>query len=481
MAVGQRDGGEGLPRLGSWGMEAGMTLRPLFNVTVILMLADALTGCAGLRHGAMDTMNPGPSDPMVAADKWMDVFEDERLKALVTEALGANPDLSAAAARLRQAEAREVLGGADRFPRVEAEMNASRRQSVGESRAGSFSAGRRNNFDLGLNFAWEVDLWGRIRDRHVAAGHDTEAAEHDLAAARLSLSVNVAKGWCQVVESGRQLGLAERSLASYRAALGSLEASLGRGVREIDALDITLSRANVATAEAAVQARLRDRDTARRTLETLAGRYPAGAVMVEGELPGVRGDVPCGVPSGLLARRPDIRAAEQRAAASLGRVSAARKGLLPRISLSGSSGTTSPELRDLLDPNRLIWSIAGGLVQPVFEGGRRIAETQLAQAQADEVAAVYSRATLQAFREVESTLAAEQTLSMQWAALRTAADQAALAERLAQERYDRGQVDIIAVLESQRRAFESQSARLRVEHSRVQNRLDLVLALGGGW
>jgi outer membrane protein TolC len=151
------------------------------------------------------------------------------------------------------------------------------------------------------------------------------------------------------------------------------------------------------------------------------------------------------------------------------------------IRLTSGAGYTSSELGRLLEPNQLVWNIAAGLAQPLIDGGRRRAEIRLSEAERDEIAADYAAVALEAFREVETALAAEAFLDRQTAALRRAEESSRAAERLALDRYDKGQADIIVVLEAQRRAFDSEAARIRAENARVQNRLDLYLALGGSF
>jgi outer membrane protein TolC len=187
------------------------------------------------------------------------------------------------------------------------------------------------------------------------------------------------------------------------------------------------------------------------------------------------------LPSDLLHRRPDLIAAERQLAASLERVKIAKKDLLPTISLSSSTGTSSGELRDILDPDLLIWNIAGNLTQPIFQGGRLLAGIDLANANSRSALANYAQVALNAFRELESLLAAEGFLQDELSASEQAAIESVAAEELAWQQYQRGLVDIITVLESQRRAFTAQSSLLSVMNNRLANRINLYLALGGNF
>lgn len=450
------------------------------------LLPAALTACQTL-DPAPDIGVPLPEDWTVAAsnaspDGWLENFAAPELKKLVHEALAANPDLAAVAARLDQARARTRIAAADRLPAIEADANASRRQSAGESRLGSFRPGRRDNFDLGLATQWEIDLWGRLADQHAASRLLESAAAADLQAARLSLAANVAKAWVGLIEARRQVELARRSTESFSAALSSVERQFDRGLQgDSGGVDVSLSRAALASSRAALAERQQELDSATRALEVLLGRYPAGVARSDSQLPRLRGRIPAGLPSELLLRRPDLLAAARRHSAELRRHSAARKALLPAFRLTGSTGYTSSELRNLLDPTQLIWSIAAGLTQPVFEGGALRAGARLSEARARELAAEYASAALTALAEVESALAAEQFLDQRLDALREAAHSAQEAQELALERFGRGQVPFLSLLEAQRRAFDTQAALIRAEATRLQNRIDLHLALGGGF
>jgi NodT family efflux transporter outer membrane factor (OMF) lipoprotein len=246
-------------------------------------------------------------------------------------------------------------------------------------------------------------------------------------------------------------------------------------------LDVHLGRSSQATAEAVLYQRQRQLDGVLRQLEILLGRYPAGATELATELPAVPPPVPAGLPANLVARRPDLVAAERRLAAADARLVVARKALYPRISLTASGGQSSSALGDLLDGDFSVWNLVGNISQPLFQGGRLRGGVDLAQAGTEQALAQYADSVLRAYAEVESALAAAQLLAQQEAAVATAARAAGAARRLAAERYSKGLADLITVLEAQRRAFEAESQLLAVRRQRLQARLDLHLALGGGW
>jgi len=191
--------------------------------------------------------------------------------------------------------------------------------------------------------------------------------------------------------------------------------------------------------------------------------------------------VPAGLPAEVIRRRPDVGALERTLAAALERAKAAKGALYPRLSLTGSTGTSSSELGDLVSGDFFVWSLAGGLVQPLFEGGRLRAEVSAAEGRARTSAAAFAQGVLTALFEVEAALAAEAYLAGQEEALGRATAAARQAVTVSENRYAQGVEPLLVVLESQRRALDAESSWIAVRRARLGNRLDLHLALGGGF
>jgi NodT family efflux transporter outer membrane factor (OMF) lipoprotein len=200
-----------------------------------------------------------------------------------------------------------------------------------------------------------------------------------------------------------------------------------------------------------------------------------------GEYPDAFPEIPAGLPADLVSRRPDLAAAERRLAAAGLRLESSKASLYPRISLTASGGTASEAIGDLLDGDFRVWALIGNLTQPIFEGGRLLADVDRNEAAREEAIYNYAGAVLNAFAEVESVLAAEEYLTEQERALAVAAEQAEAASRLAVDRYRAGLDEYIPVLESQRRTLTNQSTLLETQRIRLENRVDLYLALGGGF
>lgn len=427
----------------------------------------------------------------VGAHWWKD-FDDPLLSQLVVEGLKHNASLRAAAANVETAFAQARLDGAARRPELEAALDPGRRkQNTAQSglteaipipipgfEPGGVRSFAFTSYGLSLNVRWEVDLWGRLGALTAASLAEAAAGEADFEGARLSIAGQVAKVYFGVVEAGQQVDLLERTLNSRERTRRRVEARYRRGVAT--ALEVRQARTRIAAVEASLAARKQTLDGLRRQMEVLLGRYPAGEVEAAPGLPELPPLPETGVPADLLARRPDLRAAEYRAMAASRRLRAARRSLYPTFRLDASSGTSSGALSDLLDGDFSVWSLAAGLLQPLLSGGRIRAGMDLVHAGLDAAEANWLQTAFAAFAEVESGLAAERVLAERTGALERAASESRAAERLAEGRYRRGLVDYLQVLDSQRTSFESASQLLAARRQQLESRTDLILALGGG-
>ena len=414
--------------------------------------------------------------------EWWRRFEEPQLDAVVEEALLRNHDLQAAVARLDAASAEARIAGADLAPQVGLAVSGSRQRQnfIGLPIPGTSGVLSRTFTSLGVavETSWEIDLWGRIRSGTRAALADQQAAQADLAGAWLSIAGQTARAWFAVTESRQQVRLARTTVESYERNAESVRTRFARGLSP--SLDLRLVLSELAAARAFLETRGQQYDRAGRQLEILLGRYPAGLLAGAERLPEVPGEIATGLPADLLRRRPDLVAAERRLGASEERVAEARALLYPRLTLTASGGTTSQELSDLLDGNFRAWNVVANLFQPIFQGGRLRAGVNLADARVRERFEDYANVLLNALGEVESSLAAEEYLARRERELVISSEQAAAALRLAENRYAAGLEDIITVLVSQRRAVEAESAALAVRRQRLDVRVDLHLALGGG-
>ncbi len=416
---------------------------------------------------------------------WLSDLNVPKLDDLVTEADAQNYFLRAALARWQAAQAQTNIVNADRKPIVSGEGNLSRNRTNSRT-FNTLAASARMN--------WEIDAWDRLADQTRAAIRDEQAFAADYQAARLSLAASVASSWFALLEAEQQRRLAEQTTQTFQQSLDVIEERYRRGLN--GALDVRLARSDLATAQNEITRRAREKEAIARQIDIFLGRYPAAELLTyttpaeatvtspvqSGDIHSPPDDlrpVPAGLPADLLTRRPDILAAEARLNAAGDRLRFARKNRLPRIQLSTTGGVSSDTLNQLLDWDSLVFTLLVGIVQPIYEGGRLDAQRTLAQAQHQEAWANYIQTVLVAFQEVETTLAAEDRYSQQLADLFVASQEAQAAAELAMSRYQNGLADIITLLQSQRQAFSSQSQFLLIQRQRLQNRINLYLALGG--
>lgn len=423
-----------------------------------------------------------PAPPGDSPEAWWRAFGDPSLEAVLKETLEHNLSLQAAAARVDAAEAQARIAGASMWPQLNASGSASRRAQVfvGLPIPGAeVATSRATSLGVSLDLSWEIDLWGRLRAGQSAALADAQAAEAEYAAAKLSLLGQTAKTWFAAIEAERQLALARRTVESFRATQERVEERFRRGVRP--AVDVRLARAQLAAAESVLEQRAQALDRVRRQLELLLGRYPSAEIRAGADLPRITAAVPAGLPSELLSRRADLAAAERRLAGAGRRVDEAHLARLPSLRLTASGGTASNALKDLVDGDFSVWSIAAGIVQPILQGGRLAANADLAEANRAQLLAQFVETALRAYAEVEGALAAEQYLARAEDAQARAAEESRQAAALAEERYAAGLADILTLLSSQRQAFEAEAQLLALRRLRIETRIDLHLALGGGF
>lgn len=383
-------------------------------------------------------------------DDWLSDFQSAELESLVAEALENNRDLQEIAARVEEARAIARVQTGAMLPTISIRDAAGRSRVNVPDGMGGKSKSLGNIFEAGLFLSWELDLWGKLNNGRRAAVLDYEAQSANLRYAQLSLAGGVVRGWFALVEAESQLKLARETEESFTRASRMVRSRYEQGLRR--GLDVRLASSNAASAKALSAARSEQVRRASTALEVLLGRYPEGTLSGDGVLPVLTPRTTDALPTQLLARRPDLAAVEAQAVAAELRHSAALKDLLPSLKIDASGGYQDGALKDLENPSNLIWSLAGGVIQPLFQGGALRARAAAADARGDQAMAHYAQSLLTAFQEVETTLFAEETLATRVVNMGEAAHEAVEAEKLASDLYSRGLTGIFELLEAQRRS-----------------------------
>jgi NodT family efflux transporter outer membrane factor (OMF) lipoprotein len=415
--------------------------------------------------------------PAASGGDWWRVFGDAALDGLMRDAGRANQDIAQAEAQYREARALVDQARAGFFPTVGVDAGAAR------ARSNAQGVHTGNAFDLGASASWEPDLWGAVRRQVEAGDANARASADDLAAMRLSIQATLAQDYLQLRITDQLRDLYATTVDAYGKALRLTQAQHAAGVALLS--DVALAQSQLATAQAAGV----DLDATRATLEhaiaVLTGRAPAqfsiapatAAQPFDAPLPAI----PAGLPSQLLEHRPDIAAAERRAAAANADIGVAQAAYFPALTLSASGGFSGAPLADLFDTPARVWSLGATLAQTIFDGGLRKARTAQAAAAYDAAAAAYKQTVLAGFQEVEDDLATLRILDQESALQAQAVQAAQTAERLALVQYRAGTASYLSVVTAQQQSLTNQRAAVQLRGRQLAASVGLITATGGGW
>ena len=461
-------------------------LTPLVPLTLAMTLAGCMSLAPKYERPAAPVAPAFPEMPKAgsapaaavateapATIAWERFFPDARLRGVIGQALNNNRDLRVAIANIEQARAQYRIQRADRLPTVGLGVSGSR-QTTGEDQPIT------SLYQSGLSVtSFELDLFGRVHNLSQAALAQFLATEEARKSAQISLISSVANVYLQLLADEELLAITQQTLGTRQESLRLTQLRFDNGVASRFELQQARSLVETALATLAQQQRQRAQDINLLTL--LVGApvepVPQGATLASTELP----DLPAGLPSDLLANRPDIRSAEQQLIAANANIGAARANFFPRITLTGSVGSASTELSGLFKSGSYGWSFAPQAILPIFDYGRNTAVLGSARAQRDIAVAQYEQSIQTAFREVADALAGQSTFSEQLRAQRAVAEAEADRFNLADLRYRNGAASYLELLDAQRALFQAQQAAVQANLQRLQNQVTLYSVLGGGW
>jgi NodT family efflux transporter outer membrane factor (OMF) lipoprotein len=408
-------------------------------------------------------------------EAWIDGFATPELTGYVSEALKANPQLHAAEARARAAKERARASAGSWLPDLNITLGTGRTETPV---AGSDDRIRFDESTSRLTTTWEADLWGRVLDGTRASFADSRAANADLDGARLSVAGQTASAWIDLVQARQLLALADEDLAQRERALDITNRRYQSGL--LTALSVRTARSQVASARAQKAAQQDALLQASRRLQSLLGRYPDGGLVTQGELPALQPIAASGAPADLLARRPDVAAAEARLESAGLRASQARKAILPRLTLSATASGSGDGLRDITDVDGLVTQVLAGLAMPLFNGGALRAEARASSADARAAAATYVQTAIGAWNDVESALSADAAFAVRETELASAAEEAREAQRLAEREYAGGVATIFELIDAYTRRIDAERGLIQARAARASNRVTYHVSLGGG-
>ena len=450
----------------------------------LIVAACALTACVGEPYSRPDLAVPSQYRFALAQSQqpadtvWWAKFGDLTLDALITEALANNEDLRIAAARVDEFQGAKVTTRAPLFPAI-GYTGTTGEESRSELVYGPGADEARSFSSAGFTAGWELDVWGRVRNLTAAADADWRASEADRRATVLQLVSAVTSGYITLRSFDDQLATSERTLESRRQALDVFEKRYKGGV--ISKVELSQARSQYEVAAAAIPALKQRIARQENALSVLVGRNPGpvtrGRPLVDLGTP----VVPAGLPSELLAQRPDVVSAEQSLIAANARVNAARALYFPSISLTGLLGVASFDLDELFDDGSSTWTYAGSVTGPIFQGGAVLGVNRQAEAQRRQLLASYEKTVQRAFADVDDALIATQTTAERSAAQRRQVEALRDYARLSRKRFEGGYSSYLEVLDAESSLFNAELLYSEGHRERLLAHVDLYKALGGGW
>jgi len=428
-------------------------------------------------RGAAAELSAKPDVASFGDQKWWDVFQDEALQTLIRAALEQNYDVRIAATRILEARALLGIAQADQLPEVTASASVFSQRSPA---AAGRPAVDTSPVQLGLSASWELDFWGRFRRATESARANLLSDEWAQRQVISSLVSDVASAYFQLREQDLELEISRQTLASRRDSLRLTQVLADGGATSL--LDVRQAEQLVFGASASIpdlESRIEQQEN---FISILVGRNPEGVVrgrpLIDQQQPP---EVPAGLPSSLLERRPDILQAEQQLVAANAQIGVAKADFFPRISLTAIGGYQSSALARLFTGPAGLWTFGASALQPVFEGGRIRNNVAFAEARTQEATLVYQRTVQQAFRDVSDALVSyrkSREVRTEQQKLTTAAEDAT---RLSNMRYRGGAASYLEVLDSETRFFTAQLNLAQAQLRELQSLVQIYRSLGGGW
>ncbi|MBZ0265380.1 efflux transporter outer membrane subunit [bacterium] len=476
-----------------------------YQLPFLLVLGIVVQGCGVLLHDKKHDILPPPpesyqhgdsladditvTDSLSLDDPWWIDFQDSTLTSIMEEAFRANPTLEQSVARLKQFQAARRSAQSSWFPRISGSVSYTDAGKVLDEEAASGnplegaaiqSGAFFEGFNASVSAAYELDVWGKLAQRRSAAYHDLLAGEETLRATALTISAQVARTYYIIIELGLQRDLLQQTIDTYEDSYQLTNSRYDRGVAA--SVDIYQAETNLAMAKAQLTQVEANLTATRNTLSVLLGKYP-DENLISGnlELPNEIADLHPGIPSDLLQRRPDVRAAYHRMESADQRWAAAVKDRIPSLSLSGQINGRGEGLGDAIDPDALFWNAVGNLTVPIFAGGRLKAEADRNEAVFDEAIAAYKQALLTAYKEVEDALIRAEQQDGYITQLERQVTASAATLRLVVDRYLRGVTDYLPVVSAQSAHFSAKRNLITAKRTMVDYKIQLITALGGSW
>ena len=457
-------------------------MSPRLGIAALILL---LSGCMlGPDYQAPEIDTPdqfleaGASGESIANLKWWELFDDPAMNELIAVALEENRDLATAFSRIEEARARYGFERSDLFPTLGGGMQYNRGNTFPGQNVPIGSVQDLYVFAGQLNY--EADIFGKVRRSTRAARAELLATEEAARAVMIALVADVASSYLLLRDLDTRLEISQRTVQTRQASLAIIQARYDNGI--VPLLDVNQAEIEEADAAAQIASFERAIIETENLINVLVGRNPRPVLRERNrELQMSPPEVPAGLPSELLVRRPDVRQAEQSLSAQTERIGAAVAMRFPTLSLTGVLGLASNDLSDLNSGDAKIWSVGAGLFAPIFDAGKNKRRVEVERAKTEQALNRYEQTILQALREVEDALAGIRTYHDEATARHRQATAARSASTLSRARYDGGVTSYLEVLESDRSLFRAELVESEVRREQLVSVVELYKALGGGW
>ena len=383
-----------------------------------------------------------------------------------------NYDLRLAYSSLEASKAISKINGSDIFPRINLSMLDGNALGIGSSIPSDM-------YGLNLSSSWEVDIWGKLLSKRFSAIKEYQSKVNEFEYLKLSIISQGVKIYFNLVEAKEQNILAKSSLDALQDIFNIVEERYNQGVRS--SLDYRLALSNLLSAKAILEQKNMIIDNLTRQIETMIGVYPSGEFTTLNNLPENLLPIPGNLPSDIVSSRPDIIASFNKLKSARYNFDYANKSMFPIINLTDNSGVMSMTLKDLLDGEYSMWNLGKSIALPIFQSGKIRANRQLSKSMYEQAEIQYVYTILKAFSEIENKLSSSVMLERQLDALDKAYVQSEEAYSLAKDRYENGLADLITVLDSQKRMFDTKGQMISIRKLLIENRIDLLICLGGSF
>lgn len=410
------------------------------------------------------------STSLAVEDNWFALVENPQVKQLVNKALNNNRQLAIQASSLAIAEQQLIIVGSQLWPELDLALRSGR---VKDNVFNTYT----DSSAINLNVSYEVDIWGKLSAADRQSNFNYLAQKAELKQAKQQLVVDVITTWFSVIEADKLLSLYQKRADDSAENLVIIEAGYRSGLTE--ALDVYLTRNELNNELTRVSEQRTEKKRLLRQLELLVGEYPKGILDVQANLPLLTSEIPLGLPSELITRKPELKASWYQLLAQDAGLAYAHKQRFPSIVLTGSVGDSTEDINDLLSGSSLAWSLFGSISAPIFNAGRLKANEEKARFELRQQEQQYLNTLYNAFSDVENGVTREKNLKDSYNTMLEAQENAKIASTLSFEQYQSGLVSYTTVLDAQKRSYDAQSTLIKIKNQLIANRVNLHLSLGG--